>query len=270
MVGLQMLTIKKGWLCYEFNEKKCITKYTIVSRSAIGSIEQTTVVEELPTKWTFEAWNGENWIILDEKIVTDWKHGVKKEFTIENHNKYIKYRINITENNGMNYTSIGELEMMETASNTDNKLKVVMEVEEKIQLSVMDDLNVNSNMTWTSSDESVATVDENGIVTAKKKGDAMITVINKDGIFKDKIHILVVDDASELRLAIDMKTGTKRRVTIDDLMDTKAVSWNSMDSEIATIDAKGKITAIKKGLVLITATDENGDVLGTIYVRVRE
>ena len=150
-----------------------------------------------------------------------------------------------------------------------NTLKVVLEPKEELQLSVDDALEENINMTWISSDESVATVDETGVVTALKKGDVTITVKSKDGKYTDKIYILVVDDATELRLALDMKVGTTRRVTIDDLTDTKTVTWNSMDPEIAVIDTKGKITAVSKGLVLITATDKNGKIVGTVYVRVR-
>lgn len=153
---------------------------------------------------------------------------------------------------------------------TENQLKVVLEPTETLQLSVDDNLDLNTTMNWSSSDKSVATVDENGVVTALKKGDTTITVISKDGAYTVEIHILVVDDATDLRLALDMKAGTKRRVTINDLTDTKQVTWASMDTETATIDVKGKITAKKKGLVLITATDENGEIIGTIYVRVRD
>lgn len=166
-------------------------------------------------------------------------------------------------------TGFKDIKLCVVTYEKENNLKVVMEVKEKLQLSVEDNLDENLNMTWTSSDEGVATIDENGVVTALKKGHTIIKVISKDGTYTDKIHILVVEDALELRLALDMKVGMKRRVTIDDLTDTKPVKWTSMDSEIATIDAKGKITAVKKGLVLITATDENGDIVGTIYVRVR-
>ncbi|HAF57517.1 MAG TPA: hypothetical protein DCK88_06305, partial [Lactococcus lactis] len=51
------------------------------------------------------------------KNITDWSYGVKKEFTFTNTSIFNKYRINIQSNCGSNgFTSIGELEMMETVS----------------------------------------------------------------------------------------------------------------------------------------------------------
>ena len=43
-----------------------------------------------------------------------------------------------------------------------------------------------------------------------------------------------------------------------------------MDSAIANVTSKGKVTALKKGLVLFTSKDEEGNVIGKVYVRVRE
>ncbi|MFA9464542.1 MAG: hypothetical protein ACERKN_09665 [Velocimicrobium sp.] len=111
-----------GWLSYEFTEKKCITKYSIISRNVISVTPEITV-STLPKTWTFEAWDEQssNWIILDKQNdVSGWQLGVKKEFEITNNNYYYKYRINITANGGYTYfTTIGELEMMETKSFSD-------------------------------------------------------------------------------------------------------------------------------------------------------
>lgn len=43
-----------------------------------------------------------------------------------------------------------------------------------------------------------------------------------------------------------------------------------MDTTVATVASNGKVTAVSKGLTLITATDEEGNIIGQIYVRVRE
>lgn len=43
-----------------------------------------------------------------------------------------------------------------------------------------------------------------------------------------------------------------------------------MDTSIATVTSKGEVTAVSKGLALITATDSNGTVIGQVYVRVRD
>lgn len=89
----------------------------------------------------------------------------------------------------------------------DKILKVVLEVNEELQLSVNDDLLVNTKMTWTSTDTMVATVDANGVVKALKPGDTKVKVTNRDGSYTDYINILVVENAVDLRLAVDLKVG---------------------------------------------------------------
>lgn len=152
----------------------------------------------------------------------------------------------------------------------ESALKVVLEVDEELQLSVDDDLDANTEMSWTSSDNAAATVDENGIVTALAPGNTVITVTSEDGTYTDYINVLVVDDADDLRLAVDLKVGKSCRLTVDDLTGTVMATWASMDPTIATVSTKGKVTAVSEGLTLITATDEEGNIIGQVYVRVRE
>jgi hypothetical protein len=152
----------------------------------------------------------------------------------------------------------------------DPKLKVVLEPTESLQLSVDDNLAINTNMNWTSSDNTVATVNEKGVVTALAPGNTVITVKNADDTYTDFINVLVVEDASDYRLAIDLKVGQSARLTVDDLTNTVNSTWEPMDSAIANVTSKGKVTALKKGLVLFTAKNEEGNVIGKVYVRVRE
>jgi hypothetical protein len=152
----------------------------------------------------------------------------------------------------------------------ESKLKVVLEPEEKLQLSVDDHLDENTNMTWTSSDNTVAQVDANGVVTAIKAGNAVIHVQSPDVNYSDDINVLVVDNADDYRLAVDLKVGKTNRLTVDDLTNTLNVSWISSDSSVATVSSKGVVTAKEKGLTLAKATDREGNVVGQVYVRVRE
>ena len=153
---------------------------------------------------------------------------------------------------------------------TDSKLKVVLEVAESLRLSVDDDLNVNTQMSWTSSEPTVATVNEKGIVTALAPGNTVITVKSVDGSYTDYINVLVVENADDYRLAIDLKIGETARLTADNFTNTANITWAPMDSAIANVTTKGKVTALSKGLVLISAKDAEGNIIGRVYVRVRE
>jgi uncharacterized protein YjdB len=152
----------------------------------------------------------------------------------------------------------------------DYMLKVVLEPKEKLQLSIDDTLVENTNMTWTSSDSTVAQVDANGVVTAIKAGNVVIHVQSPDGSYSDDINILVVDNADAYRLAVDLKVGKTSRLAVDDFTNTLNVTWYSSDVTVATVSSKGVVTAKAKGLTLVKATDKDGNVIGQVYVRVRE
>ena len=158
----------------------------------------------------------------------------------------------------------------QTPPTTEAKLKVVLEVAESLRLSVDNDINVNTQMSWSSSDPTVATVNEKGIVTALTPGNTVITVKSADGSFTDYINVLVVENADDYRLAIDLKIGETARLTADDFTNTANITWAPMDSSIANVTTKGKVTALSKGLVLISAKDADGNIIGSVYVRVRE
>jgi hypothetical protein len=151
-----------------------------------------------------------------------------------------------------------------------NVLKVVLEVKEQLQLSVDEDLDENLEMIWTSTNDTIATVDPNGVVTALAPGNTMITVTSVDGSYTDYVNVLVVDDAKEYRLAVDLRVGKSCRLTVDDLTDTVNVNWTSLNPTVATVTSKGKVTAVGEGLTVVIAIDEEGNEIGQIYIRIRE
>lgn len=177
------------------------------------------------------------------------------------------------------YVIIGKLSDTESVNSNEvsasplaaapSALKVVLEIKEELQLSVDDDLAENTKLIWASSDSTVATVDSNGVVTALKTGNTMINVKSADGKYTDHINVLVVEDAKDYRLAVDLKVGKSCRLTMDDATDTVNATWISIDPTVAAVSSKGKVTAVSKGLTLINATDESGNIIGQVYVRVR-
>lgn len=151
-----------------------------------------------------------------------------------------------------------------------NILKVVLEVNEQLQLSVSEDLEYNSEMIWNTSADNIASISGTGKVTALAPGNALISVTSEDGSYTDFINILVVENADDYRLAVDLVEGSFCRLTVDDLQNTTAVTWSSMDSSIAKTLSNGKVRAISEGLTLVTATNETGGEIGQIYIRVRK
>ncbi|QHI72005.1 Ig-like domain-containing protein [Aminipila terrae] len=145
------------------------------------------------------------------------------------------------------------------------KLSVLLNEGENIQLSTSYNLDNNKNFTWSSTNEAVAKVDENGKVNAIAEGTADIYAQNADGTFKEYIPVKVVKGvADELRLAAHLEIGEKAKLYLTD--DASKVTWTSMDSSIATVAADGQVTGVKKGLAIVKA-EMNGQSY-QIYVRV--
>ena len=116
-------------------------------------------------------------------------------------------------------------------------------------------------ITYASSDETVATVDENGLVTGLKIGTATITVAaNEMENFSTTVEVTVVAvtptalafETSEI--ALNKETATATLVLVPTPADANtSVTWTSSDESIATV-ADGVVTALANGTATITAT----------------
>ena len=116
-------------------------------------------------------------------------------------------------------------------------------------------------LAWTSSDESVATVDETGTVTAIAAGEAEITAAVKDTEMQDVCVITVKVSAKELKVpdTLDVKLNDTDETAIEakcEPKDASNISFNfaSSDEEVATVDKDGKVKVLKAGECDITTT----------------
>ena len=116
-------------------------------------------------------------------------------------------------------------------------------------------------LAWTSSDESVATVDETGTVTAVAAGEAEITAAVKDTEMQDVCVITVKVSAKELKVpdTLDVKLNDTDEAAIEakcEPEDASNISFDfaSSDEEVATVDKDGKVKVLKAGECDITTT----------------
>ena len=116
-------------------------------------------------------------------------------------------------------------------------------------------------LAWTSSDESVATVDETGTVTAVAAGEAEITATVKDTEMQDVCVITVKVSAKELKVpdTLDVKLNDTDETAIEAKCEPKDASnisfdFASSDEEVATVDKDGKVKVLKAGECDITTT----------------
>lgn len=116
-------------------------------------------------------------------------------------------------------------------------------------------------LAWTSSDESVATVDETGTVTAIAAGEAEITAAVKDTEMQNVCVITVKVSAKELKVpdTLKVKLNDTDETAIEakcEPEDASNISFDfaSSDEEVATVDKDGKVKVLKAGECDITTT----------------
>lgn len=116
-------------------------------------------------------------------------------------------------------------------------------------------------LAWTSSDESVATVDETGTVTAVAAGEAEITAAVKDTEMQDVCVITVKVSAKELKVpdTLEVKLNDTDETAIEAKCEPENASnisfdFASSDEEVATVDKDGKVKVLKAGECDITTT----------------
>lgn len=131
------------------------------------------------------------------------------------------------------------------------------------------------NVTWTSSNESVATVDSNGNVKGLTTGTADITVTTLDGGYTDKCTVNVIVpvtgitlDQNFLRLIKDGANGKINAAVYPSDATIKNVSFSSSNQSVVTVDEAGNIVPVGTGTALITAVTEDGGYSSTCTVTV--
>lgn len=113
---------------------------------------------------------------------------------------------------------------------------------------------------WTSSNEDVATVDENGMVTAVGAGEADITAAVKDAGISSTTHVKVVilptgvdtPDTLELYTNGEDSKSLDAKIIPEDATEVK-LAYVSSDEGVATVDENGLVTAVADGECTITA-----------------
>ena len=127
----------------------------------------------------------------------------------------------------------------------------------------------NPSVTWASDNTSVATVDQNGNVSALAPGTATITVTTTDGNKTATCTVTVTAPPAPIDVqSISMKSattigiGASETLTVTynpaDANTNKALTWSSNNTSVATVDANGTVTGVAAGTATITATTANG------------
>ena len=135
----------------------------------------------------------------------------------------------------------------------------------------------NKDIIWQSSNTEVATINQNGTISAQKEGNTTITVSAvKNSEIKASINLTVKKNSTSVSNVIinennvKVKVGGESRLTATVLPSTavnKEIVWKSNNTSIATIDSNGTLKAISAGTTTIEAiSKENLNIKGSCTV----
>ena len=134
----------------------------------------------------------------------------------------------------------------------------------RLGVSVLPQGAQNQLLYFSSSNEEIAVVDQQGIVTGISAGKATILVYNYASGISSACTIQVAQPVESLQLntqAIKWTVGTsgsfKPVVSPDDATD-KTLVWSSSNEKVATVSKAGKLSALAPGKTVITCTTANG------------
>ncbi len=130
----------------------------------------------------------------------------------------------------------------------------------------------DTSVHWTSSDTSIATVDENGMITAKglfsgeDYGDAIITAQTSNATISATVTVHVIAGILTTKLTINksdlaLNVGESESLSVSGEPTTatnKTLIWASSNATVASVTSSGKVTGNAKGTAVITASSTDG------------
>lgn len=173
------------------------------------------------------------------------------------------------------YCDIEVVKPVSRVSVTKKSLSMYVGEEKTIKAKVEPSNATYKDVFWTSSDESIAIIDEDGTITALKAGTAIITAKAQDNSGKQSICYLTVHNLvpatgitvmdKKLVMAVNEKKTVK--AAINPSTSTDKYYWSSDNTGIVKVNSKGEITARATGSARVTVMTDSGKT-ATIEVTV--
>ena len=122
----------------------------------------------------------------------------------------------------------------------------------------------NKNLIWKSSNEDIASVDENGVVTGNNVGECVVSVSSSDESVKAeckvKVNPIEINSLSFDETNVTLGVG-QEYILIGSVSPSNATyrsfTWSSSNNDVLTVN-NGRIKAISEGNSVVTITSKNG------------
>ncbi len=154
---------------------------------------------------------------------------------------------------------------------------IIMEDDVTLSAEVLPSNASDKTVTWSSSNTDIATVNSAGVVTGVAVGTVTITATANDGsdvigTATITVEPILVTDITVSPATATVITSETEQLTVSVLpanATDKTVTWSSDNTDVATVDETGLVSAVSPGSAIITATATDGsDIVGTTEITV--
>lgn len=163
-----------------------------------------------------------------------------------------------------------------------NTLNITVNKTAKLVATVLPEDATNKGVTWSSGNESIATVDSAGVVTAVSTGSgavgtAVITVTTVEGGLQNTCTVTVTPPVTSIAAfspaPVDLNVGQEQKLAaVLTPPEATNVVWSSSDSNIATVDGTGSVKAVAPGTatIKIASVDDEANINAVCTVNVKQ
>ena len=144
---------------------------------------------------------------------------------------------------------------------------------EQLEVNILPLKAVNRGLSFSVEDESIASVNENGVITAKYFGETYVTVASKENAAATAKRKVLVTDTSVHKLVLnegykaELYEGETQELSVTVYpkeAENKSVMWISSDESILHVSANGTVTSRGAGTATVTAvSNDNGEAKDT-------
>lgn len=265
--------------------KRATCKVKVVETASSITLDQTDVSMEIGAKTTITAnFNPDrseapiNWVSTDTEVASINVSGDNKSIVVTANKAGTATIVAMNKDNYVTaYCKITVLSPIRTLTLDETQLTVKLSQEiVRLKYTYGPTDATSKELEWASSDTSIATVDETGLVTLKKAGVTIITVspaYNVTPPIMAQCIITVQQSAEGLQLSpgeVTLNVGEKQQLNynfIPESATSTVTTWTSFNEKIAVVSSSGEITAIAPGETYIVGRTEEGYV-ATAYIKV--
>ncbi len=178
-----------------------------------------------------------------------------------------------------NYITVNVVEAVELEEIKVAEAELVLDIgaEQKVQVKYTPEYTTKREVTYISSDESVVTVNERGVLKAVGEGEAVITVTGYNGL-TDTMKVRVVIPVENVAFTSDVYNTTMNKedgqefypiITPSDAT-VQTLTWESSDATVCYVDDEGKLVKVSDGVAVLKATVDGTALSDIVTVVVSE